>query len=303
MAPAILNVTIECARPHELARFWAAALGRPIAVKTESANEVGVPLDEQGRVLLFQGAPEPKIGKNRQHLCLQPDQPRDVEIERMVGLGATVVDNRQEPDRRGWVVMRDPEGNEFYLSRSATERGQPPRRPARTLSIRPMEVADFAVRVAYFHDASDEHLNRLGVDRARLPDPREWQARFAADTERPLELRTEYGVVWELNGAPVGFSTADQIQFGVEAHMHLHITDPARRAAGLGASFVRLTAAHYCELLDLDRVYCEPNAFNVAPNRALQNAGFRYLRSRQCRPAPINSEQTTTIWMYEPTRP
>jgi RimJ/RimL family protein N-acetyltransferase len=166
-----------------------------------------------------------------------------------------------------------------------------------------MEIADFAVRVSYFHEASDEHLARLGVDRSRLPDPHEWRARFAANLALPLEQRTEYGVVWEVAGALVGFSTADQIHFGAEAHMHLHIVDPERRAAGLGTRFVRLTAAHYCEVLRLARLYCEPNALNVAPNRTLQSAGFRYVRSRWCRPAPINTDQTTTIWLYEPERP
>jgi RimJ/RimL family protein N-acetyltransferase len=172
--------------------------------------------------------------------------------------------------------------------------------PSGSLSIRPMELSDFAVRIAYFHDASDEHLERLGVDRALLPDPVEWQARFAGNLTLPLEERSEYGVVWELDATLVGFSTADQIQFGAEAHMHLHIVDSECRAAGLGARFLGQTAAHYCDALRLARLYCEPNAFNVAPNRALQRAGFRYVRSRQCRPAPINTHQTTTIWLYEP---
>jgi RimJ/RimL family protein N-acetyltransferase len=163
-----------------------------------------------------------------------------------------------------------------------------------------MQLADFAVRVAYFHDASDEHLSRLGVDRSLLPDPGEWRERFADNLALPLEQRSEYGVVWELDATLVGFSTADQIQFGAEAHMHLHIVDPGRRATGMGSRFVRLTATHYCEALRLARLYCEPNAFNVAPNRALQSAGFRYVRSRRCQPAPINTQQTTTIWLYEP---
>jgi RimJ/RimL family protein N-acetyltransferase len=175
--------------------------------------------------------------------------------------------------------------------------------PESSLTLRPMLLTDFAVRVAYFHDASDEHLARLGVDRTRLPDPVEWQARFAATLALPLEQRSEYGVVWEVNDEPVGFSTADQIRFGAEAHMHLHIVDPERRAAGLGTRFVRLTAAHYCTALGLARLYCEPNAFNVAPNRTLQNAGFSYVRSRTCRPTPINTFQATTIWLYTPNPP
>jgi RimJ/RimL family protein N-acetyltransferase len=163
-----------------------------------------------------------------------------------------------------------------------------------------MGLADFATRVSYFHGAPDEHLHRLGVDRARLPDPADWEAGFAANLKLPIEQRSEYGVVWELDGVLVGFSTADQIQIGADAHMHLHIVDPQRRSAGLGTAFVRLTAAHYCQVLRLERLFCEPNAFNTAPNRTLQSAGFRYVRTRECRPNPINTYQTTTVWVFEP---
>ncbi|HEY1829790.1 MAG TPA: hypothetical protein VGG38_06045 [Acidimicrobiales bacterium] len=52
----------------------------------------------------------------------------------------------------------------------------------------------------------------------------------------------------ELDDTPVGFSTCDQIHFDAEAHMHLHIVDPERRAAGLGTQLVHLTAVHYCGL-------------------------------------------------------
>lgn len=163
-----------------------------------------------------------------------------------------------------------------------------------------MALADFDVRVAYFHGATDEHLHRLGVDRSRLPAPDVWRAAFEQNLARPVHERSEYGVVWELDGELVGFSTANQIRVGDEAHMHLHIVDPERRGTGLGVQFVGLTAAHLCDTLRLKRLYCEPNAFNVAPNRTLQKAGFRYVRSRECQPNPINTHQTTTIWVYRP---
>ena len=126
--------------------------------------------------------------------------------------------------------------------------------PEGSLSIRPMQLADFAVRVADFHEATDEHLTRLGVERSLLPNPGEWLARFASNLALPLQQRPEYGVGWKLDDTLVGFSTADQIQFGVEAHMHLHTVDPERRAAGLGSRFVRLTPLHYCEVLRLARL-------------------------------------------------
>jgi predicted enzyme related to lactoylglutathione lyase len=56
------------------------------------------------------------------HLCLQPDIPRDQEVDRLVGLGATVVaDRRNSATGGGWVVMGDPEGNEFCVLRSVAE--------------------------------------------------------------------------------------------------------------------------------------------------------------------------------------
>lgn len=172
--------------------------------------------------------------------------------------------------------------------------------PSHQVGIRTMELADFDVRVAYFHEATEEHLDRLGVDRSRLPRPGAWRASFEHNLARPLEERSEYGVVWEIDGILVGFSTADRIRIGDEAHMHLHIVDPERRNCGFGTEFVRLTAKHLCEVFRLKRLYCEPNAFNVAPNRTLQKAGFKYVCTHQCRPNPINTHQATTIWVYAP---
>lgn len=121
MASAIFNVTMDCANPWALAQFWAAVLNRPVHPDNEpDDSEVGVQLDHGGE-LIFQRVPEPKSGKNRQHLCLRPDQPRDAEIERVVGLGARVLEDRRRPDGSGWAVMTDPEGNEFCLLRSAAE--------------------------------------------------------------------------------------------------------------------------------------------------------------------------------------
>ncbi len=165
-----------------------------------------------------------------------------------------------------------------------------------------MRADEFHIRIDYFHRATDAELIVLGVDRARLPSPRTWQESYDEDLSRPLKERSGYALLWMLDHVIVGFSTADQIVFGQEARMHLHIVDADRRRQGLGTQFVRLSAKAYFEIFELQRLFCEPNAVNVAPNRTLQRAGFRYVLSRECTPSPINFPQVTTQWVLERDR-
>ena len=80
-------------------------------------------MDGNGVGLLFISVPEGKTVKNRVHLDLMPtERSRDEEVERLLGIGARLVDDQRSPDGTGWVVLTDPEGNEFCVERSAQER-------------------------------------------------------------------------------------------------------------------------------------------------------------------------------------
>jgi RimJ/RimL family protein N-acetyltransferase len=81
--------------------------------------------------------------------------------------------------------------------------------------------------------------------------------------------------------------------------MHLHIVDPANRKSGLGETCVRQSVDIYFDRLSLERLFCEPNAFNVAPNRTLQKAGFRYVKTHNTVPGPLNFHQAVTRWVIE----
>lgn len=167
------------------------------------------------------------------------------------------------------------------------------------ITVREMPLSDVGIRIRYFHEASDRHLQVLGVDRARLPDPDAWRAFHERDYERPLEERECFLLSWEVDHRPIGFSSLDHIVPGEHAFMHLHILEPSRRRRGLGTEFVRRSSALYLEAFDLERLFCEPNAFNVAPNRTLQRAGFSYVLSHETTPGPINFHQVTTRWVLE----
>lgn len=168
------------------------------------------------------------------------------------------------------------------------------------IRVREMRLQEVDLRIGYFHNASDDYLRTLGADRARLPTPEAWRARYERDFERPVEERDTYSLVWELEESAVGFSTVDHIEFGREALMHLHILEPGSRRRGMGTAFVRLSAAIYFEALHLQRLYCQPNAFNVAPNRTLQRAGFKYVWTKdQMAPSEVNFPQPITRWVLE----
>lgn len=165
--------------------------------------------------------------------------------------------------------------------------------------VRPLELAEVDIRIDYFHDASDEYLAHLGVDRALLPERGAWRAAYEEDYARPLAERDTYNLAWELDGRLVGFSSVDNIAFGEAAFMHLHIVEAPERRRGLGTEFVRLSAREYFRALELQRLFCQPNAFNVAPNRTLQRAGFRYVFTKEMQPSPINFRQPLTRWVLE----
>jgi RimJ/RimL family protein N-acetyltransferase len=162
-----------------------------------------------------------------------------------------------------------------------------------------MKPEEADVIIGYFHGATPEFLNSLGVDPAKLPDPARWRQYYAHEFSLPVEQRQSLLVLWELDGEPIGFSTADKIKLGDEAYMHLHITRPERRRAGIGTDLVRQTARIYFDTLKIQRLYCEPYALNDAPNRTLKRAGFSFVKTHETVPGPLNFHQPVTRWLLE----
>ncbi|MBC9711906.1 VOC family protein [Streptomyces sp. TRM66268-LWL] len=122
MISVVQNVAIDCADAYALARFWSEVTGQPVdAEAAPGDHEVQVTLP-QGPALYFNQVPEPKTVKNRIHLCLRPSSSREPEIDRLLQLGATWVGDHREPDGSGWAVLADPEGNEFCVLRSESDR-------------------------------------------------------------------------------------------------------------------------------------------------------------------------------------
>jgi hypothetical protein len=108
-------IVIDCKEPRELARFWKEALDYRQLDDDDPDEVLLVPKDRSPRRLLFGRVPEDKVVKNRLHLDLRPDD-RDAEVARLENLGAKRIDIGQ--GEVTWVVMADPEGNEFCVLRA-----------------------------------------------------------------------------------------------------------------------------------------------------------------------------------------
>ncbi|MDX6300660.1 MAG: hypothetical protein QOF53_1874 [Nocardioidaceae bacterium] len=120
MTAYIAHTTVDCADAYRLSEWWKQVLGY-VDLKGDpnlpGHEECLIRSPETDHRLLFIEVPDVKQVKNRLHLDLRPGPggTRETELDRLQGLGATVVDDRRLEDGRGWVVLADPEGNEFCI--------------------------------------------------------------------------------------------------------------------------------------------------------------------------------------------
>lgn len=112
MSLAFTEICIDADDVHALAGWWATVLGWPYEPTDDGDVVVRAPAGA-GPDWLFIEVPEGKTVKNRLHLDFTPDD-QEAEVARLIGLGATRADVGQTGDE-SWVVLADPEGNEFCV--------------------------------------------------------------------------------------------------------------------------------------------------------------------------------------------
>ncbi|HEY2506459.1 MAG TPA: VOC family protein [Streptosporangiaceae bacterium] len=122
MASKFTELEIDCADPDALAQFWCSVLGYEVQDEDHGVVTIGSPLVPEGKdrlgpvppTLTFARVPEGKTAKNRLHLDVNPtDREQAEEVRRLLGLGARHADVGQGDV--SWVVLADPEGNEFCV--------------------------------------------------------------------------------------------------------------------------------------------------------------------------------------------
>jgi hypothetical protein len=127
MTAFISHTTVDCSHAYELSEWWKPVLGY-VDIEGDpnlpGHEECLIRDPESGHQLLFIEVPDAKVGKNRLHLDLRPrSATRDEELETLLVHGATIVGDHRGKygPGSGWVVLADPEGNEFCILRSLAE--------------------------------------------------------------------------------------------------------------------------------------------------------------------------------------
>lgn len=127
MTSYISHTTIDCTDAYRLSEWWKPVLGY-IDVPGDPnlpGHELCMIVDpDTGHQVLFIEVPDPKVVKNRLHFDMRPREgTRDEEVARLLEYGATeVADHRGiHGPGSGWVILADPEGNEFCILRSMAE--------------------------------------------------------------------------------------------------------------------------------------------------------------------------------------
>jgi hypothetical protein len=127
MTAYIAHTTIDCHNAYELSEWW-----KPVLGYVDLDGDPNLPGHEECMIrapqtdhrLLFIEVPDEKTVKNRLHLDLRPrSETRDAELETLLAHGATMVDDLRgtHGPGTGWVVLADPEGNEFCILRGEAE--------------------------------------------------------------------------------------------------------------------------------------------------------------------------------------
>lgn len=110
MALRCSEICVDATDIHALGQWWSRVMGWPSEVTEDGDVLLVSPGD--GPNWLFLAVAEPKTVKNRIHVDLTPDD-QQAEVTRLIGLGARPVDIGQ--GAQSWVVLADPEGNEFCV--------------------------------------------------------------------------------------------------------------------------------------------------------------------------------------------
>ena len=97
------------------------------------------------------------------------------------------------------------------------------------LSVREIQVNDIDQITDYWLKSDKDFLQTLGVDLTKLPNREDLKRMILSEIEMPYYSKKSYAIIWELNGVSCGHCNVNDIEFGKQASMHLHMWQSENR--------------------------------------------------------------------------
>jgi RimJ/RimL family protein N-acetyltransferase len=164
------------------------------------------------------------------------------------------------------------------------------------LSVREIQQTDIELIIQYWLTADPAFLTGMGVDLSKMPSKEEWIKMLSDQLTKSYPEKKSYCIIWQVNNNAIGHCNVNKIKFGEEAYMHLHMWNADGRKKGMGTELVKISLPYFFENLGLKKIFSEPYALNPAPNKALEKAGFTFVKEFITIPGFLNFEQPVNLW-------
>ena len=169
------------------------------------------------------------------------------------------------------------------------------------LVVREISKPDIQSIANYWSNAENDYLTGMGVDLAKMPSEDALKHMLENQIELPYDQKAALAIVACIDSKTIGHCNVNRIEFGNQAHMHLHIWHPDYRKQGFGKKMVEQALAIFFDRLNLETVWCEPYAHNPAPEKTLINVGFEFVKRYTTIPGSINFEQEVNQYKLSKT--
>ena len=164
------------------------------------------------------------------------------------------------------------------------------------ITIREVQKDDIPFIVGYWNNSSTDDLLAMGIDINNIEPLRNLGDRLEGQLELPYKNKAAYVLVVMMDEKRIGHCYVNNLIFGEEAFMHLHIWESNKHKKGIGSEMVRQSIPHFFEKLKLQTLFCEPAAMNPAPNKTLERIGFKLIKRHTTIPAGWTFPMEVNRW-------
>lgn len=164
------------------------------------------------------------------------------------------------------------------------------------MEIRLLTKNDIDFIADYWLKSDKEFLINMGVDLSKLPTREGLTKMLQTQIQLPDSEKSSLALILYVDNKPLGHCNVNNIVYGQEASMHLHLWNKSDRRKGLGTQMVIASLPVFFDRLQLKTIWSEPYSKNPSPNRTLKNIGFELVKRYVTIPGSLNFEQEVNQW-------